>query len=95
MIGDMADELQTVKRRFELVQSEQGKIELVADDGDKGKETKSEIIPELQEFLNHYIRELEEERRSYTPIHVDEIASKLAGMYEKSEKSLIGRMIMP
>ena len=87
MIGDMAGESKTSKRRFELVQSDQGRLELVAE-GDKSSEEEqiSEINDDLSEFIDHYTRELEAERKGFTPIHVDEIASKLAGLYEKIRK---------
>ena len=83
----MADEAQTTKKRFELVQSEAGKIELVSGDesGDK-KEEKSEINDVISQLIEHYTREIYEEKKAYTPIHVDEIASKLAGLYEKVRK---------
>lgn len=73
-------------KKFELVQSEQGKIELIAEEDRSEAEEFAEISPELDEFLTHYVRELEDEKRSFTPISVDQIASKLAGLYEKIRK---------
>jgi len=62
----------------------------------KGSETKDPIIqttnykgnlnPYIHTLIAEYSRELIQSKKDYTPIHVDEIASKLAKFYEKIRK---------
>lgn len=72
------DQLASVKKRFELVEVGGEVPELV--------EEKSEINDAVAELVDNYSRELVQERRAYTPMHVDEIASKLSVLYEKIRK---------
>ncbi|KUK82674.1 MAG: hypothetical protein XD98_0532 [Microgenomates bacterium 39_6] len=49
--------------------------------------TENEILnPEIEALVNAYSQELLSPKKNYTPIHVDEIASKLAKFYEKIRK---------
>jgi len=51
----------------------------------KGVKVKSDINPAIRKLLEAYVGELTAHRK-YTPIHVDEITSKLARFYEATRK---------
>ncbi len=53
-----------------------------------GKETDEEIVlnPHIRYMVDAYSREITRSQKNFTPIHVDEMASRLARFYEKIRK---------
>ncbi len=49
-------------------------------------EEQTNLIPEIKDFLNKYTEHLLSSRQGYTPIHIDDISSKVARFYEVVRK---------
>ena len=53
---------------------------------EESKKSNKILNPEIEKLVDNYSEELVLSKQGYTPIHVDEIASKLAHIYEKIRK---------
>ncbi len=64
-----------------FIEKPQNNLEEIANIEDDGK-----LSAPIQKLLDDYLKEIIAERKSFTPIYVDEIASRLARFYEKIRK---------